>query len=86
MKHSRRCLVQRYASKYGKQKYQIHRMSLQRNCLPVILEFDPDYNCVAVEFTDGTAMSVDVLPAVTTRTSVRCSTISTNSASPTTPS
>ncbi len=31
------------------------------------IEFDPDYNCVAVEFTDGTAMSVDVLPAVSIR-------------------
>ena len=28
---------------------------------------DPDYNCVVVEFTDGTAMSVDVLPAVSVR-------------------
>jgi hypothetical protein len=32
------------------------------------VEFDPDYNCVMVEFTDGTAMSVDVLPAVSIRT------------------
>jgi len=31
------------------------------------VEFDPDYNCVAVEFTDGTAMSVDVIPAVSIR-------------------
>lgn len=31
------------------------------------VEFDPDYNCVTVEFTDGTAMSVDVLPAISFR-------------------
>lgn len=31
------------------------------------VEFDPDYNCVTVEFTDGTAMSVDVVPAVSIR-------------------
>jgi hypothetical protein len=31
------------------------------------VEFDPDYNCIAVEFTDGTAMSVDVIPAVSIR-------------------
>jgi len=28
---------------------------------------DPDYNAVEVEFTDGTAMSVDVVPAVKMR-------------------
>jgi hypothetical protein len=31
------------------------------------VEFDPDYNCITVEFTDGTAMSVDVLSAVSVR-------------------
>ena len=31
------------------------------------VEFDPDYNCVTVEFTDGTCMAVDVVPAVKIR-------------------
>jgi hypothetical protein len=30
----------------------------------MVVEFDRDHNCVAVESTDGTAMSVDVLAAV----------------------
>jgi len=29
--------------------------------------FDPDYNAVEVEFTDGTCMAVDVVPAVKIR-------------------
>jgi hypothetical protein len=29
--------------------------------------FDPDYNAVEVEFTDGTWMAVDVVPAVRMR-------------------
>lgn len=29
--------------------------------------FDPDYNAVEVEFTDGTNMAVDVVPAVRIR-------------------
>ncbi len=31
------------------------------------VSFDPDYNCVEVEFTDGTCMAVDVVPAVKIR-------------------
>jgi hypothetical protein len=31
------------------------------------VSFDPDYNCVEVEFTDGTCMAVDVVPAVKVR-------------------
>jgi hypothetical protein len=33
----------------------------------MVVEFDSDYNCVTVEFSDGTAMSVDVLPAISFR-------------------
>ncbi|HWR15192.1 MAG TPA: hypothetical protein VN577_10205 [Terriglobales bacterium] len=29
--------------------------------------FDPDYNCIEVEFTDGTCMAVDVVSAVRLR-------------------
>jgi len=29
--------------------------------------FDPDYNAVEVEFTDGTVMAVDMIPAVKIR-------------------
>jgi hypothetical protein len=29
--------------------------------------FDPDYNAVEVEFTDGTCISVDIIPAVRIR-------------------
>lgn len=29
--------------------------------------FDADYNCVEVEFTDGTCMAVDIVPAVRLR-------------------
>jgi hypothetical protein len=31
------------------------------------VEFDADYNAVSVEFTDGTCMAVDVVPAVKIR-------------------
>jgi hypothetical protein len=31
------------------------------------IAFDPDYNSVEVEFTDGTCMAVDVVPAVKLR-------------------
>ena len=29
--------------------------------------FDPDYNCVEIEFTDGTCSAGDVVPAVKVR-------------------
>jgi hypothetical protein len=31
------------------------------------VSFDPDYNCVEVEFTDGTCTAVDVVSAVKIR-------------------
>lgn len=31
------------------------------------VSFDPDYNCIEVEFTDGTCMAVDIVPAVKIR-------------------